>query len=67
MKDLIGEVGLDNVIEVGEVRIDNPIVELAVGAAAVAVFLYTGYKVLTNKKAAENFATAFGTKAKKDS
>lgn len=70
MKDLLGGgVGgfVDKLIEVGPVKIDNPIVELAVGAAAVVGLLYAGHKILNDDKAAENVATAFGTNAKKDS
>lgn len=70
MKDLFGIGGLggvDKFIEVGPVKIDNPVVELAVGAAAVVGLLYAGYKVLNDKGAAENIATAFGNKSDKES
>ena len=58
---------VSNLIEVGPVKIDNPVVEGVVGAAAVLGILYAGYKVLNDKNAADNFATAFGNKADKES
>jgi hypothetical protein len=70
MKDLFeggGVGGIDKIIEVGRVKIDNPLVELAVGAAAIAGILYTGYKILNDKSAAENVATVFGKSSEKDS
>ena len=47
-------------IEVGPVKIDNKLVEGLLGVAAVGVAGYTAYKVLNDKDAAENFATASG-------
>ena len=69
MKGVSGGVSdmVDYLIEVGPVKIDNPVVELMVGAAAVAGILYAGYKVLNDKSAADNIATAFGNKADKKS
>jgi hypothetical protein len=70
MKDLFGGGGLGGVskfIEVGPVKIDNPVAELAVVAVATVCILYAGYKVLNDKSAAENIATAFGKKADKES
>ena len=69
MKGVSGGVSdmVDYLIEVGPVKIDNPVVELAVTAAAIVGLLYAGHKVLNDKNAAENIATAFGNKADKES
>lgn len=62
--DVLG--GVDHLIEVGQLKIDNPVVEVIVATAAVAGLLYAGYKILNEKGAAENVATAFGKKSDKE-
>ena len=51
---------VSGLIEAGPVKIDNKLVEGLLGVAAVGVVGYTAYKVLNDKDAAENFATARG-------